>query len=803
MRNTFVSSSILLLVALTSWTLSQAQITPLGDSYTNTADPTTNYGAKTLLDVDGASQMTYLQFPLSSIPAGATVSGATLKLYVNAVTTAGSFNVDYVNGSWTESTIDASNAPPLGTAIASNVNLTTADKNQYILIDVTSAVQAWLSGGETNNGIALVANSSFDATFDSKENTTTSHPPELDIAFAGGDGTITGVTTASGSGLTGGGTSGSLNLSLTTACAANQGLEWNGSAWICSAAGTGTVTSVAAGTGLTASPSPITGSGTLSINTAVVPQLGAANTFTGNQTVNGNLGATGVVTGSAYQIGSNLFAFGSIPNENGFLGFAGSTSTNGSVSLDTGVGYGALARDSAGENTAIGAYALYSNTTGFENAAIGGGALSGNTTGQWNAALGISALFFNTTGVQNTASGYQSLFYNTGNSNTGSGFSALYYNGSGVDNTGIGFYAGSTADKSLISGLNDSFVGASTVLSTGTLNNATAIGANAEVAESNAMVLGSISGVNGATADTYVGIGTTAPRTKLDIDASANSALAPTLTLTNNGGSGQVSLDFNTYPPSATGTYNPASRIWVADANNYSDNIYFQSNTAGGPNSGLRTNLTILSSGNVGVGTTTPGATIDVVGNTTNTTPVLRLFAELNSNLIVGQDNFEGAANVFRVNAAGEVFADGGYQSSGADFAESMAVAGARTQYEPGDVLAVDTRSGRRLTLATEAYSTRVAGVYSTKPGLLATPHHIDDPVIADEVPLAVVGIVPCKASAENGGIVPGDLLVSSHTPGHVMKGKNQKRMLGAVIGKALEPLPKGKGTILVLVTLQ
>jgi|GEM_PF-4246229 len=35
-----------------------AQITPSGDSYTNTATPTTNFGAKTLLDVDGASQIT-------------------------------------------------------------------------------------------------------------------------------------------------------------------------------------------------------------------------------------------------------------------------------------------------------------------------------------------------------------------------------------------------------------------------------------------------------------------------------------------------------------------------------------------------------------------------------------------------------------------------------------------------------------------------------------------------------------------------------------------------------------------------
>jgi hypothetical protein len=32
------------------WTAAYAQITPLGDSYLNTADPTTNYGAKTLLD---------------------------------------------------------------------------------------------------------------------------------------------------------------------------------------------------------------------------------------------------------------------------------------------------------------------------------------------------------------------------------------------------------------------------------------------------------------------------------------------------------------------------------------------------------------------------------------------------------------------------------------------------------------------------------------------------------------------------------------------------------------------------------
>ena len=264
------------------WTAGYAQITPLGDSYVNTSTPTTNYGAAALLDVNGAKQTTYIQFNLASIPATASVSQATLKLYVNAVTTAGSFNVDYVNGAWSEGTIDSSNAPALGAAIASNVSVTTADKNQYILVNVTSAVQAWLSGSETNNGLALVANSTFDATFDSKESTTTSHPPELDIAFAGGDGTITGVETSSSSGLTGGGTSGTLNLSLLTSCASNQVLQWSGSAWKCSSAGTGTITGVTAGSDLTGGGT--SGNVTLNLNTANVPLLGANNVFTGNNT---------------------------------------------------------------------------------------------------------------------------------------------------------------------------------------------------------------------------------------------------------------------------------------------------------------------------------------------------------------------------------------------------------------------------------------------------------------------------------------------------------------------------------------
>ena len=281
-RFTAQTQVVLLLVFFAFlWSSAHAQITPSADSYTVTGDPTTNYGAKPLLDVESPSQTTYIQFNLSSIPStytSADITKATLKLYVSSIGTAGSFNVDYVTGTWTESKITADLAPTLGSTIAGSVPLVAADKNQFILIDVTEAVQAWLSG-TPNDGIALVGNSPFNATFDSKESTSTSHAPELDIVFAGG-GTLTGVTTASDSSLTGGGTSCTLHLGLLTTCASGQVLQWNGSAWACSAVGTGTITGVTAGTALTGGGTG--GNVMLNVDTTQVPLLAANNSFTGN-----------------------------------------------------------------------------------------------------------------------------------------------------------------------------------------------------------------------------------------------------------------------------------------------------------------------------------------------------------------------------------------------------------------------------------------------------------------------------------------------------------------------------------------
>ncbi len=151
----------------------------------------------------------------------------------------------------------------------------------------------------------------------------------------------------------------------------------------------------------------------------------------------------------------------------------------------------------------------------------------------------------------------------------------------------------------------------------------------------------------------------------------------------------------------------------------------------------------------------------------------------------------------FRVEIDGDVFADGTFHDTGADFADMVAVEGDVNRYEPGDVLTIG--SDGLLVLSREPYATNVAGVYSTKPGFVGARD--DNQPLERKIPLAMVGLVPVKVSAENGSIRPGDLLVNSSTPGHAMRAENPPP--GTIVGKAMEPLRAGMGVISALVTLQ
>jgi hypothetical protein len=161
-----------------------------------------------------------------------------------------------------------------------------------------------------------------------------------------------------------------------------------------------------------------------------------------------------------------------------------------------------------------------------------------------------------------------------------------------------------------------------------------------------------------------------------------------------------------------------------------------------------------------------------------------------------------GGFRQMRLDGGGNLFVRGAMFPGGADLAEMLP---AEPDLEPGDVLAIGADGN--LTLSTTAYQDSVAGVYSTRPGLVGGA--ADGESTEGKVPLAVAGVVPIKVTDEGGPIAPGDALTSSSTPGHAMKaakvnvGGISFFPSGVVVGKALEPLDSASGVIRALVVLQ
>lgn len=127
-------------------------------------------------------------------------------------------------------------------------------------------------------------------------------------------------------------------------------------------------------------------------------------------------------------------------NENTFVGVGAGNLTMSGTGRNTASGALAFQSNTTGrDNTAIGRNAMFSNTTGGFNSAIGSSALSSNTTGADNTAAGAFALQLNTSGRENTAGGKSALQNNTlGDFNTANGSDALLANTTGDDNTAVG-----------------------------------------------------------------------------------------------------------------------------------------------------------------------------------------------------------------------------------------------------------------------------------------------------------------------------------------------------------------------------
>ncbi len=278
----------------------------------------------------------------------------------------------------------------------------------------------------------------------------------------------------------------------------------------------------------------------------------------GSLRLDNSTGAT--PTGIVYK-GTSPFISDFNYGNNGTITTAGYNTFVGIGAGNLTMGSTATSANQASNNTAIGNNALFSNTTGYQNTANGAYALNDNTTGYYNTANGYSALLFNTTGYGNTANGR---------------YAGIYLSD--------GVTANATSTNSVFEGYN-------TMAGAAGDTNEIVIGASAIGNGSNSVTLGN-SGIVKTILHGNVGIGTTNPGYKLDVNGTANftgtTNIAGTNWLQFNGA--------NTILGEGTNTYVQA---------NGAGSIIFRNNT---PSELMR----IQNNGNVGIGTSTPAGRLDV-----------------------------------------------------------------------------------------------------------------------------------------------------------------------------------------------
>lgn len=259
----------------------------------------------------------------------------------------------------------------------------------------------------------------------------------------------------------------------------------------------------------------------------------------------------------------------------------------------------------------------------------------------------------------------------------------------------------------------------------------------------------------GDSGDGGVGIGTQSPRGLFDV-----------------AGIGDIYLASNTIGGTGQSLYLPG-HIYLAPLAGGNGNVSYlqarRSNDSGSTELQIRTTnnggvveaVRINSAGNVGIGTTNPLSLLHV---------------------------------------AGSVTVDGNIAAKYQDVAEwvpsSLAI-------PAGTVVVLDTEQCNHVLASSRAYDTRVAGVVSAKPGVILGEGG------AGKVMVATTGRVRVRVDATSSPIRVGDLLVTSDKEGIAMRsqpldlGGTPIHRPGTLIGKALEPLEKGVGEILVLLSLQ
>ncbi|MCX7924774.1 MAG: hypothetical protein N2554_03065 [Fimbriimonadales bacterium] len=250
------------------------------------------------------------------------------------------------------------------------------------------------------------------------------------------------------------------------------------------------------------------------------------------------------------------------------------------------------------------------------------------------------------------------------------------------------------------------------------------------------------------------------------------------------------------------GTLTPPAQLTVDGALNV-DPLRVRTEDSGGV---ATTRLVVTAAGRVGIGTPTPPAQLTVDG-ALNVDP-LRVRTEDSSGNAIARLVVTAAGNVgigttapdqrLVVNGTAKVDV---LQIVGADVAEKFPGLG---DAEPGMVVEIDPDNPGHLRKARGAYNRRVVGVVSGANKLPAGAilGHLEGS--ESHTPIAISGRVWVYADATKHAIEPGDLLTTAEKPGYAMKARDPRKSHGAILGKAMTRLEKGKtGLVLVVVNLQ
>ena len=161
------------------------------DAFVAQGTPATNFGSDTTLNVShdefAQERLALLQFDISTIPAGATINSAKLRL--NLVSAAAfptmDIGVQRVQGNWSESTVTWNSQPAVSTTPVDTVTVPDTPPNLTVEWDVLSVVQGWHNNTLPNQGLALIHPTSGNngRSFASSETSTGANRPRLVIDF--------------------------------------------------------------------------------------------------------------------------------------------------------------------------------------------------------------------------------------------------------------------------------------------------------------------------------------------------------------------------------------------------------------------------------------------------------------------------------------------------------------------------------------------------------------------------------------------------------------------------------------------